>query len=87
MTPNMVSKFTDLLKPFCLYLSRFEVQIKKPAFNQTFPSPHLTGKGRARLNAGEMFGALRTGEMYFKRSNSIKYSYLKYKNQVFVEKE
>ncbi|MDD5185541.1 MAG: hypothetical protein PHS84_09805 [Paludibacter sp.] len=34
------------------------IKIKKPAFNQTFPSPHLTGKGRARLNAGEMFVAL-----------------------------
>lgn len=44
MTPNMVSKFTDLLKPFCLYLSRFEVQIKKPAFNRTFLPPPLTKK-------------------------------------------
>ena len=51
MTPNMISRFVDLLKPICLYLIRFEIQIKKPVFNQTFLSPPTT-KGNGAIKYG-----------------------------------
>lgn len=51
---------------FLYLLSGLRLQIKKPVVIQTFPSPHLTGKGRCEQQRAIKSKLVCAGEMYLK---------------------